>query len=173
MGNLISGEVIFKEKAVITLENCRKAYGWNCSLCTGLACKVSAYHPWPSGLGVSSKPAKLMAIYSLLIPGLDQRLFFMCTLQNWREIKNMWEISQALRKYLQNTVQLWAHAHSLSLSQPTWKEEEKNHHEMSTANIEFDAHRVLHPGELHLFCRVGLVNAHIRKLSDLLKSDGR
>lgn len=34
------------------------------------------------GLAFSSKPAKLMAIYSLLIPGLDQRLFFMCTLQN-------------------------------------------------------------------------------------------
>lgn len=58
MGNLISGEVIFKEKAVITLENCRKAYGWNCSLCTGLACKVSAYHPWPSGLGILLKACK-------------------------------------------------------------------------------------------------------------------
>lgn len=126
MGNLISGEVIFKEEAVITLKNCKKAYGHNCSLCTGLASKVSAYHPWPSGLGISSKLVKLMAIYSLLIPGLDQRIFFMCTLQNWREIKNMWEISQALRKYLQNTVQLWAHAHLLSLSQPTWKGEEKN-----------------------------------------------
>lgn len=127
MGNLISGEVIFKEKAVIRLKNCKKAYGWTCSLCTGLASKVSAYHPWPSGLGISSKLVQLMAIYSLLIPGLDRGIFFMCTLQTWREIKNMWEISQALRKYLQNTVQLWAHAHLLSLSQPTslWKGEEK------------------------------------------------
>lgn len=110
MGNLISGEVIFKEKAVITLKNYKKAYGWNCSLCTGLASKVSVYHPWPSGLGTSSKLVKLMAIYSLLIPGLDPGIFFMCTLQTWREIKNMWEISQALRKYLQNTAQLQAHA---------------------------------------------------------------
>lgn len=45
----------------------------------------------------------------------------------------------------------------------------KNHYKMSTANIEFDAHRVLHPGELHPFCRVGLVNAHTKKLSDLLR----
>lgn len=126
MGNLISGEVIFKEKAVITLKNYKKAYGWNCSLCTGLASKVSAYHPWPSGLGTSSKLVKLMAIYSLLIPGLDPAIFFMCTPQTWREIKNMWEISQALRKYLQNTAQLRAHAHLLSLPQPTWKGGRKN-----------------------------------------------
>lgn len=54
--------------------------------------------------------------------------------------------------------------HGKGEEKPLWKgEEKKNHHKISTANMEFDAHRVLHPGELHALCRVGLVNVHTKK----------